>query len=200
MTMGSESGQQEHQQLTTPPPSKAPTNRKLSEQPQSGISKSTLRIGKIHNIRRVGSTTPDYDVPMGDASHTPKATLASHIPGIHQSMESHESASPSWSPEKDELLMRARQQGLNWQPIATQHFPDKTANACRKRHERLMEQRNNAVNATDASARAYINVREQMWKLLADRVGEKWQTVEAKVCIITGLLRNFNKADQALSV
>lgn len=82
--------------------------------------------------------------------------------------------------------MRARQQGLNWQPIASQYFPDKTANACRKRHERLMEKRNSADNwdgvKIEALAKAYVDIREQMWKLLADRLGEKWQNVEAKVC------------------
>ena len=82
--------------------------------------------------------------------------------------------------------MRARQQGLNWQPIASQYFPDKTANACRKRHERLMEKRNNADNwdgvKMDRLSKAYLDLREQMWKILADRVGEKWQNVEAKVC------------------
>ena len=81
--------------------------------------------------------------------------------------------------------MRARQQGLNWQPIASKYFPDKTANACRKRHERLMEKRNSADNwdgvKMDILSKAYLDLREQMWKLLADRVGEKWQNVEAKV-------------------
>ena len=82
--------------------------------------------------------------------------------------------------------MRARQQGLNWQPIATQCFPDKSANACRKRHERLMEKRSSADSWDNVKnqklAKAYMDVREQMWKILADRVGEKWQTVENKVC------------------
>ncbi|MCJ1455961.1 hypothetical protein MMC28_006318 [Mycoblastus sanguinarius] len=99
-------------------------------------------------------------------------------------------ASQSWPPENDELLMRARQQGLNWQPIATNYFPDKTANACRKRHERLMDKRNNADDwegvKMEALAKAYVEVREQMWKLLGDRVGEKWETVEAK-CMEKGL-------------
>lgn len=84
--------------------------------------------------------------------------------------------------------MEARQQGMNWQPIATKHFPDKTANACRKRHERLMEKRNSADSwdgvKMESLAKAYLDVREQMWQILADRVGEKWQTVEAKVCQI----------------
>ena len=94
-------------------------------------------------------------------------------------------ASQSWPPQNDQLLMDARQRGMNWQPIATTHFPDKTANACRKRHERLMEKRNANENwegvKMETLARAYVDVREQMWKILADRVGEKWQTVEQKV-------------------
>lgn len=95
-------------------------------------------------------------------------------------------SSASWPKDKDELLMRARQQGLNWQPIADTYFPDKSANACRKRHERLMEKRNNTDDWDGAKmetlARAYNEVREQMWRLLADRMpGEKWQIVESKV-------------------
>ena len=101
------------------------------------------------------------------------------------SVDSHERSS-TWRPENDELLIRARQQGLNWQPIAAKYFPDRTSNSCRKRYERLMEKRNSADNwdgvKIETLAKAYFDVREQMWKLLADRVGEKWQTVEAHVC------------------
>jgi len=111
--------------------------------------------------------------------------MATHATTSPQPAGTDRHASQAWPPEKDELLMRARQQGLNWQPIANQYFPDKTANACRKRHERLMEKRNNTDSwegvKMEAVARAYLNVREPMWKLLADQVGEKWQTVEAKV-------------------
>lgn len=110
--------------------------------------------------------------------------MASHLPSPHTSA-SDRHAAQSWTSENDELLMRARQQGLNWQPIALKYFPDKTANACRKRHERLMEKRNSADNwdgvKLDLLSKAYIELREQMWKILADRVGEKWQNVEAKV-------------------
>ena len=97
-------------------------------------------------------------------------------------------SSCSWPPESDELLMQARQQGINWQPIAAKHFPDRTANACRKRHERLMERRNSKEPwesvKTETVAKAYNDVREQMWKPVADRVGERWQAVEAKVFIL----------------
>lgn len=97
--------------------------------------------------------------------------------------------SAAWSPESDERLLQARQQGLNWQPIANQ-FPGKTANACRKRYERLIEKRN-AADSWDGTkvgnlAKAYNEVREQMWSMLADRVGERWSVVESK-CFEKGL-------------
>ena len=48
-----------------------------------------------------------------------------------------------------------------------------------------MEKRNNTENwegvKMETLAKAYNDLREQMWKILGDRVGEKWQTVEAKV-------------------
>lgn len=115
--------------------------------------------------------------------------MASQPPTSSHSATADRHATQTWPPENDELLMRARQQGLNWQPIAAQYFPDKTANACRKRHERLMEKRNNSDSwdpvKMETLARAYLSVREQMWKILADQVDEKWQNVEAKVCIHT---------------
>lgn len=84
--------------------------------------------------------------------------------------------------------MQARQQGENWGPIAHKYFPEKTANACRKRHERLMERRTNADSWDNAKleklAVAYIDCREQMWKVIGDNIGEKWQVVEAKVSSI----------------
>lgn len=99
--------------------------------------------------------------------------------------EYHSTSAGSWTRESDELLMRARQQGLNWQPIACTYFPNKTANACRKRHERLMVQRNKDGSwegvKMETLAKAYNDVRKHIWQILADRVGENWQTVEAKV-------------------
>ena len=94
-------------------------------------------------------------------------------------------ASQSWPPGNDDLLMRARQQGMNWESIATKYFPEKTANACRKRYERLIEKRNNTETwegvKMETLAKAYNDLREQIWKILGDGVGEKWQTVEQKV-------------------
>jgi hypothetical protein len=73
---------------------------------------------------------------------------------------------------------------LNWQPIADTYFSSKTANACRKRHERLMERRNTEEwdgVKLESIAAEYMEVRKQMWTILADRVGERWQAIEAKV-------------------
>ena len=91
----------------------------------------------------------------------------------------------AWSVSDDARLMQCRAQGMNWGPIAGQ-FPSKTPNACRKRHERLMEKKNaeswDGVKIEDL-ARAYLECREEMWKLVAEKIGEKWQLVETKVLV-----------------
>lgn len=89
-----------------------------------------------------------------------------------------------WSTADDEILLQARSSGLNWQPIASRHFPNKTANACRKRHERLVERRH--VEDWDTSklellAHEYMACRKEMWEILATRLGERWGVIEAKV-------------------
>jgi hypothetical protein len=80
--------------------------------------------------------------------------------------------------------MDARSSGLNWNQIAPKYFPSKTPNACRKRHERLMERKNAEEWGNDKLeelATAYMEMKEQMWRVLADRLEEKWQVVEQKV-------------------
>ncbi|CAO2657440.1 Nn.00g035660.m01.CDS01 [Neocucurbitaria sp. VM-36] len=103
--------------------------------------------------------------------------------------------SSSWSAKDDEILIQARAQGLNWNQIGPKHFPSKTPNACRKRHERLMERQNaeqwDGVKL-DVLAQAYMEARRDMWSILAARVGEKWQLVEQK-CMEKGL-KNLTQA------
>ncbi|KAM0717316.1 hypothetical protein Q7P37_007168 [Cladosporium fusiforme] len=94
-----------------------------------------------------------------------------------------------WTTADDEILLRARASGLNWQPIASKNFPNKTANACRKRHERLIERRH--VDDWDNQklellAQEYLACRKEMWETLAARIGERWNVVEAK-CMEKGL-------------
>ncbi|KAI9771825.1 MAG: hypothetical protein M1840_001595 [Geoglossum simile] len=105
------------------------------------------------------------------------------------------SSSGAWSPRDDEVLMNARAQGLNWAPIQQQHFPAKTPNACRKRHERLMERRSAEDwdgGKLEKLAMEYMNMRKDMWTMLAAKVGEKWQVIESK-CMEKGL-KNLQSA------
>ncbi|KAL1613002.1 NAD-dependent protein deacylase sir2rp2 [Paraconiothyrium brasiliense] len=103
--------------------------------------------------------------------------------------------SSSWSQSDDETLIKARAQGLNWNQISPKHFPTKSANACRKRHERLMEKQNaeqwDGVRL-DVLAEAYMEVRSEMWRILGAKVNEKWQLVEQK-CMEKGL-KNLTQA------
>lgn len=91
-----------------------------------------------------------------------------------------------WSSTDDEILLQARASGLNWQPIASRHFPNKTANACRKRHERLIERRHVDdwdTHKLELLAQEYMACRREMWEVLASRLGERWAVVEAKVSL-----------------
>jgi hypothetical protein len=46
-----------------------------------------------------------------------------------------------WTGDDDQILLKLCSMGKNWSQIQMEGFPRKTANACRKRHERLMERR-----------------------------------------------------------
>ena len=100
-------------------------------------------------------------------------------------------ASP-WTPEDDARLKQARKDGMNWEPIAKTYFPTKTANACRKRHERIMDKMHNTEEWDSAKLEAmeiaYYNCRERMWKIVADEINEKWQNVESKVSLFKSML------------
>ncbi|PHH61706.1 hypothetical protein CDD81_8051 [Ophiocordyceps australis] len=109
-------------------------------------------------------------------------------------------SSGAWSPAGDGALLDARLRGLNWAQIRDAHFPCKTANACRKRHERLMERK--GADEWDARklqrlAREYMAMRKEIWSGLAARTGEKWNIVEQK-CMTNGL-RNLQSAARAAS-
>ena len=47
--------------------------------------------------------------------------------------------SSSWTTVDDQTLLRLRARGKNWNEVQREAFPSKTGNACRKRHELLME-------------------------------------------------------------
>lgn len=96
----------------------------------------------------------------------------------------HRASSGAWTPQDDQQLLNARMQGLNWGQIQANYFPTKTPNACRKRHERLMERK--GADDWDSQklqrlAKEYMSMRKEIWAGLAARTGEKWNVVEQKV-------------------
>ncbi|KAH6609076.1 hypothetical protein Trco_002422 [Trichoderma cornu-damae] len=112
----------------------------------------------------------------------------------------HRPSSGAWNPQDDQQLLTARMQGLNWNQIRDQYFPSKTPNACRKRHERLMERRGADdwdTRKMQILAKEYMSMRKEIWSGLATRTGEKWSVVEAK-CMSNGL-KNLQSAARAAS-
>ncbi|KAH6719725.1 hypothetical protein BKA61DRAFT_707599 [Leptodontidium sp. MPI-SDFR-AT-0119] len=98
-------------------------------------------------------------------------------------------SSGAWTPSDDQTLKAARVRGMNWVPIQQSYFPSKTPNACRKRHERLMEWR--AEGDWDGLklenlAKNYMTMRREIWSALAEHTGEKWNVVEQK-CMSLGI-------------
>ncbi|KAK4196024.1 hypothetical protein QBC40DRAFT_13811 [Triangularia verruculosa] len=95
----------------------------------------------------------------------------------------------TWSAADDRTLVLARSRGKHWVELQRSYFPTKTANACRKRYERLMERRGALEQDSQRLERIsheYMALRKQMWTPLADRVGEKWEVVEA-ACMSAGI-------------
>jgi hypothetical protein len=96
------------------------------------------------------------------------------------------STGSAWSASDDEKLIAARVTGKNWHDIRMKYFRNrKSPNACRKRHERLMFQ---ALSddldgpRMDELVLAYMDKREEMWLLVAEKVGFRdWKTLEHKV-------------------
>jgi hypothetical protein len=96
-------------------------------------------------------------------------------------------SSGSWNPQEDATLMAARAQGMEWAPIQSSYFPWKTPNACRKRHERLMERRGADdwdEQKLEELAKTYMGMRREIWRGLATQTGLKWMKVEQKVNVL----------------
>ncbi|KAI1810798.1 hypothetical protein GGS20DRAFT_593900 [Poronia punctata] len=137
------------------------------------------------------SASPQVSMPPQAQAYEPYslAVAQPHAPIPHRA------SSGAWSQQDDQTLLSARQQDFNWNKIANTYFPNKSANACRKRHERLLEKR--GADDMDARrmenlAKEYMNMRKEIWQGLAAKTGEKWNVVEAK-CMHNGL-KNLQSA------
>lgn len=117
--------------------------------------------------------------PVQAISHPQYTTMTSVPRNV-----SARSSSSSWDRDADKLLMEARARDMNWGPIQQAYFPNKSANACRKRHERLMSKRNAAQCSGEREERiahSYITLRKETWSPIAAQTGEKWHVVEQKI-------------------
>lgn len=137
---------------------------------------------------------PSYTQPQGyptggpvqqPLSSTHYSTSVGSLPtSLPPPLSSIRPSSGAWNPTDDQLLMTARAQGMNWAPIQQTYFPSKTPNACRKRHERLMERRSaddwDGIKLENL-AKCYMGMRKEIWTGLAQQTGEKWNVVEQKV-------------------
>ncbi|KAH8655968.1 hypothetical protein BGZ61DRAFT_372837 [Ilyonectria robusta] len=131
--------------------------------------------------------------PNYDSYATSTASAVSVPPPVQ-----HRASSGAWTPQDDQQLLSARMQGLNWGQIQANFFQTKTPNACRKRHERLMERKGSDDwdnQKLQRLAREYMSMRKEIWSGLAARTGEKWNVVEQK-CMSNGL-KNLQSAARA---
>ncbi|ROT36296.1 hypothetical protein SODALDRAFT_325651 [Sodiomyces alkalinus F11] len=149
---------------------------------------------------------PDYySVPSSSASapsHAQPATFDTYttVPPVSAPPVQHRASSGAWTAHDDQRLLQARAQGLNWAQIQATYFSNKTPNACRKRHERLMERKGADDwdnRKLELIAKEYMSMRKEIWSGLAARTGEKWNVVEAK-CMSNGL-KNLQSAARAYS-
>jgi hypothetical protein len=94
-----------------------------------------------------------------------------------------------WTEEQDNILFAARARNQNWNDIRDRYFPEKTPNACRKRHERIRMMREADEFRQGGSkfaelASAYCEYREQMWSSFAKESGFddiNWEILERRV-------------------
>ncbi|KAK2691989.1 hypothetical protein QWA68_009010 [Fusarium oxysporum] len=147
------------------------------------------------------STTASSSMPLQSQAQQPTyesyATTSAPPVSVPAPVQ-HRPSSGAWGAADDQQLLTARMQGLNWQQIQSNYFPSKTPNACRKRHERLLE-RKGADDWDNLKlqrlAKEYMAMRKEIWSGLAARTGEKWNVVEAK-CMSNGL-KNLQSAARA---
>lgn len=125
--------------------------------------------------------------PHTTASHHHATSYLTSDPHPRASLPTqHRASSGAWNANDDQTLLGARASGQNWAQIQQNYFAGKTPNACRKRHERLMERKGADdwdSRKLEKMAKEYMSLRKEIWAPLAQRTGEKWNVVEQKVCL-----------------
>jgi hypothetical protein len=183
--------------VTTPTSAYAP----ISSRPdiQNGYYNSSVPLTPSMSQQSYTQQPAGYSTggPVQLPMNTPQYTQMAQAPPLASIRPS----SGAWNPQDDQTLMAARAQGMNWAPIQGAYFPSKTPNACRKRHERLMERR--SADDWDGAklevlAKNYMGMRKEIWSGLAAQTGEKWNVVEHKV--LTSILTSTKSKLTGLQV
>ncbi|KAG6079811.1 hypothetical protein E4U15_003598 [Claviceps sp. LM218 group G6] len=137
-------------------------------------------------------------VQVSTTQTTSYSSYAAEVPTLTSTQR--RKSSGAWKLQDDNQLIKARMEGLNWNQIKDAYFPSKSANACRKRHERVVQRKSTGdwdTRKLQLLAKEYMRMRKQIWSGLAARTGERWNVVEAK-CAANGL-KNLQSAARAAS-
>lgn len=173
---------------------KAPKARPTHRPTPYNLSAPTTMASQVAPYFNMPQTTPDWPpshhlyapqhpsmIPISEMINQIPRTP--HIPPPSPSLQQPAQSGP-WSNNDDDILYHARTQGLGWNQIQERHFPTKSANACRKRYERLMIRRRSTdwdEARLEKLAVTYREMRPQIWSPLAKKLGEKWEHVEKAV-------------------
>ena len=172
------------------------TARKTSRvAPYPIATTSTMSAQVAHNYQ-LSAHTPTEWPSSYQSYYAPHNLMATNPvmnplpPSAHNLPQQQTSPQPAqngpWTSEEDDVLCTFRSQGFGWGQIQERHFPTKSANACRKRHERLMTKRRSTEwdeVRLDSLAVQYHKMRAQIWSGLAKELGEKWEHVEKAVSL-----------------
>jgi hypothetical protein len=173
---------------TTPTSQYAPISLtpRTSTMPNDYYNPSSMPLNtSVSMSQQSPYSQPSSAYSVGGPVQLPLSHQQTYSPLPPAPVQSIRPSSGAWNPQDDQTLMAARAQGQNWAPIQQTYFPNKTPNACRKRHERLMERRSADdwdVVKLDNLAKNYMGMRREIWQGLAEATGEKWSVVEQKVC------------------
>ncbi|KAG5957278.1 hypothetical protein E4U57_001882 [Claviceps arundinis] len=120
-------------------------------------------------------------VQISTTQTTSYSSYAAEVPTLTSTQR--RKSSGAWKLQDDNRLVAARMKGLSWKQIKDAHFPQKSANACRKRHERVVGRKSAEEDNRKFQllATEYMDMRKEIWSELAAQTGEKWTVIEAKV-------------------
>lgn len=183
-----------------------PKHTRASSSNQARASSSQTRYAQAMPVSVASSAMPVYRPPLQlDTDYYPLASASSaeaalagtaydaYTPtvAVHSAVpqaapeQPRRLSSGAWSEEQDLKLIQLRKTAGNWAKIA-EHFDGKTGNACRKRHERLLDRQKNASRDGDTLQRvskAYMGMRKEVWRELAKQTQLKWSDVENIVSV-----------------